>query len=169
MKTILCWPHLFIILSNFFVILCRAYRPLVQCRRDRDTGDMYEVFDGMTLKDGYLYKKVPLDSLSFWDVRPSEAELLKFSPGNKEESNDVEWLTGLFGERKKKKPTVSNNNTGGKGEGSSSSTIENGFEVPDLVLHGYVFLAVRLKVMKRAGWDYWVTRQNMFQLQWVIV
>ncbi|XP_076946999.1 protein RNA-directed DNA methylation 3 [Bidens hawaiensis] len=113
-----------------------AYRPLVQCRRDRDTGDMYEVFDGMTLKDGYLYKKVPLDSLSFWDVRPSEAELLKFSPGNKEESNDVEWLTGLFGERKKKKPTVSNNNTGGKGEGSSSSTMENGFEVPDLVLHG---------------------------------
>ncbi|KAI3793475.1 hypothetical protein L1987_36094 [Smallanthus sonchifolius] len=113
-----------------------AYRPLVQYRRDRDTGDNYEVFDGMTLKDGYLYKKVPLDSLSFWDVRPSEAELIKFTPANKEETNDVEWLTGLFGESKKKKPTVSNSNTGGKGEGSSSSAMENGFEVPDLVLHG---------------------------------
>ncbi|KAJ0470383.1 putative ribosomal protein L2, domain 2 [Helianthus annuus] len=112
------------------------YRPLVQCRRDRDTNDVYEVFDGMTLKDGYLYKKVPLDSLSFWDVRPSEAELLKFTPANKEESNDVEWLTGLFGERTKKKPTISNKNTGGKGEGSSSSAVEDGFEVPDLVLHG---------------------------------
>ncbi|KAJ0704912.1 putative ribosomal protein L2, domain 2 [Helianthus annuus] len=112
------------------------YRPLVQCRHDRDTKDVYEVFDGMTLKDGYLYKKVPLDSLSFWDVRPSEAELLKFTPANKEESNDVEWLTGLFGERTKKKPTISNKNTGGKGEGSSSSAVEDGFEVPDLVLHG---------------------------------
>ncbi|KAK9061290.1 hypothetical protein SSX86_018470 [Deinandra increscens subsp. villosa] len=113
-----------------------AYRPLVQCRRDRDTGDVYEVFDGMTLKDGYLYKKVPLDSLSLWDVKPSEDELIKFTPANKEESNDVEWLTGLFGERKKKKTTETNNNTGGKGEGSSSSTMENGFEVPELVLHG---------------------------------
>ncbi|KAK1409632.1 hypothetical protein QVD17_36161 [Tagetes erecta] len=113
-----------------------AYRPLIQYRRDRDTNDMYEVFDGMTLKDGYLYKKVPLDSLSFWDVRPSEAELIKFTPANKEESNDAEWLTGLFGERKKKGPSVSKINTGGKGESSSSSAMENGFEVPDLVLHG---------------------------------
>ncbi|KAL8247566.1 hypothetical protein R6Q59_008782 [Mikania micrantha] len=112
------------------------YRPLVRCRRDRDTGDVYEVFDGMTLKDGYLYKKVPLESLSLWDVRPSEAERMKFTPANKEESNDVEWLSGLFGERKKKKPTVSNSNTGGKGEGSSTSTLESSFEVPDLVLHG---------------------------------
>lgn len=111
-----------------------AYRPLVQCRRDRDTGDVYEVFDGMTLKDGYLYKKVPVDSLSFFDVRPSEAELIKFMPANKEESNDVEWLTGLFGERQKKKPTFTNDKTGEKGEGSSS--MENSFEVPDLVFHG---------------------------------
>lgn len=98
---------------------------------------MYEFFDGMTLKDGFLYKKVPLDSLSFWDVRPTESEAIKFIPANKEESNDVEWLTGLFGERKKKKPTITNN-TGGKGEGSSSSTMENGLDIPDLVFHGYV-------------------------------
>lgn len=95
----------------------------------------------MTLKDGYLYKKVPLDSLSFWDVRPTEAELIKFMPANKEESNDVEWLTGLFGERKKKKQTVNNDKTGEKGEGSSS--MENSFEVPDLVFHGY-FLSLTI-------------------------
>nr|XP_043631460.1 protein RNA-directed DNA methylation 3 isoform X2 [Erigeron canadensis] len=112
-----------------------AYRPLVRERRDRDTGELYEVFDGMCLKDGYLFKKVPLDSLSFWDVRPTEAELIKFSHANKEESNDVEWLTGLFGERKKKKPSISNNK-GGKGEGSSSTDLESSFEVHDLVFHG---------------------------------
>lgn len=123
---------------------------------------MYEVFEGMTLKDGYLYKKVPLDSLSFWDVRPSQAELIKFAPANKEESNDAEWLTGLFGERKKKGPSVSNINTGGKGEGSSSSAMENGFDVPDLVLHGYVLLTVRLKAIKQAGHDDWVAHQSMF-------
>nr|GEV62812.1 zinc finger, CCHC-type, transcription elongation factor Spt5 [Tanacetum cinerariifolium] len=112
-----------------------AYRPLVQYRHDRNTGHTYEVFDGLTLKDGYLFKKCPFDSLSFWDIRPSEAELIKFSPAHKEESNDVEWLTGLFGERKKRQPSISNNK-GGKGEGSSSSTMEDGFEVHDLVFHG---------------------------------
>ncbi|KAL0286332.1 UNVERIFIED_CONTAM: protein RNA-directed DNA methylation 3 [Sesamum angustifolium] len=52
------------------------FRPLIQFRRDRETNQMFEILDGMMLKDGYLYKKVSIDSLSLWGVMPTEDELL---------------------------------------------------------------------------------------------
>ncbi|XP_023734660.1 uncharacterized protein LOC111882529 isoform X2 [Lactuca sativa] len=86
---------------------------------DPETGDLYEVFDGMKLKDGYVFKKLSLDSLNF-SSKPSEAELKKFSPGKEqEESNDLN-----------KKQTTNNNQVP---EGLSSSDMENTFEIPDLV------------------------------------
>ena len=120
--------------------MCREFRPLIQYRRDRDTGLAFEVLDGHQLKDGYLYKKVSLDSLSFWNVMPSEDELLKFEPAQKDESDCQEWLTQLFGEPIKK-PSMncdkgSGKGGGGKGEGSSSSSKASSFEVHDLVLFG---------------------------------
>ncbi|PSR92989.1 Protein RNA-directed DNA methylation like [Actinidia chinensis var. chinensis] len=121
------------------------FRPLIQYRRDRDTGLAFEVFDGHQLKDGYLYKKVSLDSLSLWSVMPSEDELLKFEPAQKDESDCQEWLKQLFGEPIKK-PSMncdkgSGKGEGGKGEGgkgasSSSSSKASSFEVHDLVLFG---------------------------------
>ncbi|KAL0303323.1 UNVERIFIED_CONTAM: protein RNA-directed DNA methylation 3 [Sesamum radiatum] len=78
------------------------FRPLIQFRRDRETNQMFEILDGMMLKDGYLYKKVSIDSLSLWGVMPTEDELLKFEPSKKDESTDVHWLSQLFGEKKKK-------------------------------------------------------------------
>ncbi|KAL3520770.1 hypothetical protein ACH5RR_018919 [Cinchona calisaya] len=112
------------------------FRPLIQYRRDRDTNKFFEILDGMMLKDGYLYKKASIDSLSFWGVTPTADELLKFEPSKNDECNDLEWLSQLYGsERKKKHPLVCDKG-GGKGEGSSSSILHNNFEVHDLVFFG---------------------------------
>ncbi|KAK9190118.1 hypothetical protein WN943_018719 [Citrus x changshan-huyou] len=111
------------------------FRPLIQYRRDRDTGKVFENLDGMMLKDGYLYKKVSIDSLSCWGVVPSEEELLKFQPSESNESADLEWLSQLYGERKKKRTTIVGKG-GDKGEGSSGSSLENSFELYELVCFG---------------------------------
>ncbi|VFQ83649.1 unnamed protein product [Cuscuta campestris] len=114
------------------------FRPLITYRKDRETNQMYEVLDGMMLKEGYLYKKMSVDSLCLWGVMPTETELLKFEPPKKDEPLDTEWLSQLYGERKKKQ-TIKNDKGTGKGgekaEGSSSSS-NNNFEVDDLVFFG---------------------------------
>jgi uncharacterized membrane protein YgcG len=93
------------------------FRPLIQVRRDRDTGITFEHLDSLMLKDGYLYKKVSLDSISSWGVIPTKDELLKFTPVDRKETGDVEWISEIYGEERKKKilPTC---REGGKGEGS---------------------------------------------------
>lgn len=117
---------------------------------------MFEVLDGMMLKDGYLYKKVSIDSLSFWGVVPTADELLKFEPANKDESTDEQWLTQLFGEKKKKevKHSMKSGKGGGKSEGSSSADPENNFELHDLVFIGYISvqypLIIRIQVSTSA-------------------
>lgn len=84
--------------------------------------------DGMMLKDGYLYKKVSVDSLSCWGVMPSEEEIMKFKPSENSESADLEWLSQLYGNDRKRKSINSDKGDGkrdgssgcsGKGEGSS--------------------------------------------------
>ncbi|GAA0155698.1 hypothetical protein LIER_13370 [Lithospermum erythrorhizon] len=113
------------------------FRPLIQIRRDRDTNIIFEVLDGMMLKDGYLYKKIPLDSLSVWGAMPTEDELLKFEPSNNNESMDLEFLSDLYGNaNKKKKQIMKNDKGGGKGECSSTSNVEYNFDVHDLVFFG---------------------------------
>uniref|UniRef100_A0A0A0LN22 KOW domain-containing protein n=1 Tax=Cucumis sativus TaxID=3659 RepID=A0A0A0LN22_CUCSA len=113
------------------------FRPLMQFRRDRETGKLFEFLDGMMLKDGYLYKKISLDSLSCWGVMPSEDELLKFKPSESNESNDLEWLSQLYGEKKKKKKkVVTTEKGGGKGEGSSGSSSTSSFGDHNLVCFG---------------------------------
>ncbi|XP_050938487.1 protein RNA-directed DNA methylation 3 isoform X2 [Cucumis melo] len=112
------------------------FRPLMQFRRDRETGKLFEFLDGMMLKDGYLYKKISLDSLNCWGVMPSEDELLKFKPSESNESNDLEWLSQLYGEKKKKKKVVTTEKGGGKGEGSSGSSSMSSFGDHDLVCFG---------------------------------
>ncbi|VVA12171.1 PREDICTED: RNA-directed DNA [Prunus dulcis] len=94
------------------------FRPLIQCRNDRESGMRFEFLDGLMFKDGYLYKKVPIDSLSFWGVMPSEEELLKFKSSENNESDNLEWLTELYGKEKKRR-TIKIEEGGGKGEGSS--------------------------------------------------
>lgn len=113
----------------------REFRPLIQYRRDRDTNKIFEILDGMMLKDGYLYKKVSVDSLNCWGVKPTEDELLKFEPSKNDESNDCEFLSLLYGEKKKKRHVVSGKGSC-KGDSSSSFGLENKFEVHDLVFFG---------------------------------
>lgn len=118
-----------------FPNIYREFRPLIQIRRDRDTGKVFEVLDGMLLKDGYVYKKVSPDSLNLWGVEPTEEELLKFVPSENNESKDLEWLSQLYGDPKKKR-VIRADKGGGKGEGSSGSGVGNGFELYDLVCFG---------------------------------
>ncbi|KAL4388557.1 hypothetical protein GQ457_09G028400 [Hibiscus cannabinus] len=108
------------------------FRPLIQFRRDRDTGIGFQVLDGMMIKDGYLYKKVSVDSLSCWGIVPTEEELLKFSNSDNNEADDLEWLSQLYGEKKKKK-TIANEKGGEKGEGSSGLGLDDSFELYNLV------------------------------------
>ncbi|KAK7269725.1 hypothetical protein RIF29_22460 [Crotalaria pallida] len=111
------------------------FRPLIQIRRDRDTGKVFEVLDGMLLKDGYVYKKVSRDSLNLWGVEPTEEELLKFVPSEINESKDLDWLSQLYGDSKKKR-VIRDDKGGGKGESSSGSGAVNGYELYDLVCFG---------------------------------
>ncbi|OMO65686.1 hypothetical protein CCACVL1_21438 [Corchorus capsularis] len=116
------------------------FQPLIQIRRDRDTGLYFQVLDGMMLKDGYLYKRVSVDSINCWGVMPTDEELVKFSHSDNNESGDMEWLAQLYGEQKRKKTvkTDKGGEKGGgeKGEGSSGSGMENGFDLHDLVCFG---------------------------------
>ncbi|KAL2947974.1 hypothetical protein AAZX31_20G100800 [Glycine max] len=112
------------------------FRPLIQIKRDRDTGKVFEVLDGLMLKDGYVYKKISPDSLSLWGVVPTEDELLKFGPSENNDSNDLEWLSQLYGDKKKKRVIRPEKGGGGKGESSSGSGVGNGFELYDLVCFG---------------------------------
>ncbi|GAB2222663.1 hypothetical protein Drorol1_Dr00016783 [Drosera rotundifolia] len=126
-------------------------RPLIQYRRDRDTGKFVEVLDGLMLKDGFLYKRISIDSLTFWDVNPTEEELQKFSVSTNDKSNNLEWLSQLYGEQKKKRSLKfdkgdgkgggkgggkGSEKGGDKGEGCSSSGVQDGFEIHDLVVFG---------------------------------
>lgn len=93
----------------------------------------------MLIKDGFLFKKISIDSLSCWNVVPLKEELLKFKTSENNESENMEWLSQLYGERQNRQ--VNNDEgqriRGEKGEssaGPSSST--NSFEVHDLVCFG---------------------------------
>lgn len=114
-----------------YIAYCREFRPLIQYRRDRDTGKVFEILDGMMLKDGYLYKKVPINSLSC-SVLPSEDELLKFEPPKDEDLNDLDWLSQLYGEQEGK-VMIRSDKCDGQGEVLSSDSMENGFKVHDMV------------------------------------
>ncbi|CAN8257190.1 unnamed protein product [Cochlearia groenlandica] len=108
------------------------FRPLIQVRRDRDTGITFEHLDSLMLKDGYLYKKVSLDSLSSWGDIPSKEEILKFTPVERKETGDVEWISEIYGEERKKK-ILPIGSGGGKGDGSSGSKADDSYELYNLV------------------------------------
>lgn len=113
-------------------------------RRDRDTGMTFEHLDSLMLKDGFLFKKVSLDSLTSCGVKPSKEEILKFTPLEKKETGDAEWISEIYGEEKKKtsiptgKGSGKGEGSGGeKGEGSSESKSESSYELYNLVCFRY--------------------------------
>lgn len=77
---------------------------------------------------------------------PSEDELLKFKPPESSEAIDLEWLSQLYGEKKKKK-VIRTEKGGGKGEGSSGSSSMSSFGDHDLVCFGWVLNYIFLKIV----------------------
>ena len=94
----------------------------------------FEVLNGMLIKDGFLFKKVAIDSLSCWGVVPSEEERLKFETPQNHESENMEWLSQLYGEENRRVPQKEV--LPEKGESSSVPTSKKSFEVHDLVCFG---------------------------------
>ena len=78
--------HLFLIrLCHCFHDLVdpRFFGPHIESKRDRQTGDVFEVLDGLMFKDGFLYKPVSIKSIHTQGIQPSFDELEKFKkPGD---------------------------------------------------------------------------------------
>ncbi|KAG8086050.1 hypothetical protein GUJ93_ZPchr0010g8233 [Zizania palustris] len=130
------------------------FRPHMEMRRDRQTGDVYEVLDGLMFKDGFLYKRVALSSLIYWGIQPTETELLKFSssPTNKSSADDLDWVSRMYGPKKRNLPrerdmkASSSKASSSKDKCSKASNLkaststenceDDGFNLHDLVLFG---------------------------------
>ncbi|KAF5208199.1 Transcription elongation factor spt5, partial [Thalictrum thalictroides] len=112
------------------------FRPHIKLKRDRLTGKVFETICDLKLKDGYLYKKVSIESISYVDVVPSADELLKFKPYKKDASDDAEWLSHLYGEQKKKRSSECSKGTDKGLEGTSETKKGNDFKLHDLVSFG---------------------------------
>ncbi|XP_039800344.1 protein RNA-directed DNA methylation 3-like isoform X2 [Panicum virgatum] len=81
------------------------FRPHIEMKRDRQTGEVFEVLDGLMFKDGFLYKRVALSSLIYWGIQPTETELLKFSsPLNRASADDLDWVSSIYGPKKRNIP-----------------------------------------------------------------
>ncbi|KAF9618156.1 hypothetical protein IFM89_000559, partial [Coptis chinensis] len=100
------------------------------------TGQICQTIDGLKFKDGYLYKKVSIESISYVDVVPSTDELLKFKPYKKDTSDDAEWLSHLYGEQWKKRLSECSNGATKGSEGTSGSKKGDQFQLHDLVFFG---------------------------------
>ncbi|KAF0925336.1 hypothetical protein E2562_016028 [Oryza meyeriana var. granulata] len=131
------------------------FRPHTEMRRDRQTGDVFEVLDGLMFKDGFLYKRVALSSLIYWGIQPTETELLKFSssPTNTSSTDDLDWVSSIYGPNKRNLPKEqdmkpsSSKASSSKGKCSKASNLktststedydeDDGFNLHDLVLFG---------------------------------
>ncbi|XP_058074942.1 protein RNA-directed DNA methylation 3-like isoform X2 [Magnolia sinica] len=108
-----------------------VFRPHIQCRRDPENGETFEILDGLMLKDGYLYKKVSIGSLCCWDIQPSPNEIQNFKIARKDASEDLAWLSVLYGDSMEGVDM-----TGEASESNLESKSGNSFELHDLVLLG---------------------------------
>lgn len=118
-------------------------------KRDGQTGEVFEVLDGLMFKDGFLYKRVALSSLIYWGIQPTETELLKFSssPSNRASADDLDWLSGMYGSKKRNLPAERGVKSSSKLKSSKASDLKaststenyddnDEFNLHDLVLYG---------------------------------
>ncbi|XP_072977351.1 putative transcription elongation factor SPT5 homolog 1 isoform X1 [Typha angustifolia] len=73
----------------------------VERRRDKDSGEYFEMVDGLMFKDGFLYKTVSVKSISSQNIQPTFDELEKFRKPGDEAQGDMASLSSLFENRKK--------------------------------------------------------------------
>lgn len=117
---------------SLIILLCRKLQQFVKLKCNRSTGEVFEIIGGLTLKDGFLYKKVRLESLNFWDVRPSDIELEQFKDLKRVSKKDHQWLSKLYGERRNNKSKEVNKVDNGKGSSLVSCDMSE-LELFDLV------------------------------------
>ncbi|TVU20667.1 hypothetical protein EJB05_36885 [Eragrostis curvula] len=138
------------------------FRPHIEMKRDRQTGEVFEVLDSLMFKDGFLYKRVALSSLIYWGIQPTETELLKFSssPSNKSSVDDLDWVSSIYGSKKRNLPvdgdmkassskTKSSKATNLKASTSTEIFDDNEqFDLHDLVLFGRKDFGVVIAIEK---------------------
>ncbi|KAL6861846.1 hypothetical protein ACP4OV_017546 [Aristida adscensionis] len=73
----------------------------VERKRNKETGEYFEVVDGLEFKDGFLYKRVSTKSISTQNIQPTFDELEKFKKPGDEMNGDMASLSTLFANRKK--------------------------------------------------------------------
>ncbi|BAH91888.1 Os02g0772000 [Oryza sativa Japonica Group] len=72
-----------------------------EARRNRDSGEYYEMVDGLKFKDGFLHKTFSIKSISAHNIQPSFDELEKFREPDNDINEDAASLSTLFTNRKK--------------------------------------------------------------------
>ncbi|KAM0832722.1 hypothetical protein ACQ4PT_064717 [Festuca glaucescens] len=73
----------------------------VERRRDKDSGEYFEMVDGLMFKDGFLHKIVSLKSIHTQSIQPTFDELEKFKKPGDDMNGDSSSLSTLFSNRKK--------------------------------------------------------------------
>lgn len=73
----------------------------VERRRDKESGEYFEMVDGLMFKDGFLYKTVSIKSISRQNIQPSLDELEKFRKPGDDDNGDIGSFSTLFATRKK--------------------------------------------------------------------
>lgn len=86
-------------------------------------------------KNGYLYKKVSIASLSCWEIKPSADEIQKFMFAD-DTSEDSEWLSVLYGGQRKPHSEMADNVMSEALESASETKDGSSYELHDLVLFG---------------------------------
>ncbi|PUZ65293.1 hypothetical protein GQ55_3G212300 [Panicum hallii var. hallii] len=137
------------------------FRPHIEMKRDRQTGEVFEVLDGLMFKDGFLYKRVALSSLIYWGIQPTETELLKFSssPINRASADDLDWVSSIYGPKKRNIPAEPDIKSSSSSKMKSSKTSKaststedfddnDEFNLHDLVLFGRKDFGVIIAIEK---------------------
>uniref|UniRef100_A0ACD5ZQB5 Uncharacterized protein n=1 Tax=Avena sativa TaxID=4498 RepID=A0ACD5ZQB5_AVESA len=73
----------------------------VERRRNKDTGEYFEMVDGLMFKDGFLHKIVSIKSIHTQGIQPTFDELEKFKKPGDDLNGDSSSLSTLFSNRKK--------------------------------------------------------------------
>ncbi|KAG2661873.1 hypothetical protein PVAP13_1KG111593 [Panicum virgatum] len=85
----------------FSVDEARELHIRVDRRRNRDSGEYFDVVGSFMFKDGFLYKTFSMKSIRTQNIQPSFDELEKFKRPGDDLNEDVASLSTLFSDRKK--------------------------------------------------------------------
>ncbi|WVZ73461.1 hypothetical protein U9M48_021764 [Paspalum notatum var. saurae] len=85
----------------FSVDEARELHIRVESKRDRESGEYFDVVNGLQFNDGFLHKTFSIRSIRIQNIKPSFDELEKFNKPSDDLNEDVASLSALFANRKK--------------------------------------------------------------------